>query len=76
MFLAQTMSRSVFKRLLAMTRVAAPLVALALVAPLDAALARSSGGGNGNHGSSPPAQSHIATLPVKQPINHPIIKQF
>jgi hypothetical protein len=48
------------------------LAAIALIAPLDAALARN-GGSNGNHGSSAPVQSHIATLPVKQPIGHPIV---
>jgi hypothetical protein len=72
MFRAQTISRSSFNRLAITSCVAAPLAAIALIAPLDAALARN-GGSNGNHGSSAPVQSHIATLPVKQPIGHPIV---
>jgi hypothetical protein len=50
MIRARSNLRFVFDRLMAAT-VAAPLVAIALVAPRDAAL----------------AQSHIATLPVKHP---------
>jgi hypothetical protein len=72
MFRARTISRSSFNRLAITSCVAAPLAAIALIAPLDAALARN-GGSNGNHGSSAPVQSHIATLPVKQPIGHPIV---
>jgi hypothetical protein len=72
MFRARTISRSSFNRLAITGCVAAPLAAIALIAPLDAALARN-GGSNGNHGSSAPVQSHIATLPVKQPIGHPIV---
>jgi hypothetical protein len=72
MFRARTISRSSFNRLAITSCVAAPMAAIALIAPLDAALARN-GGSNGNHGSSAPVQSHIATLPVKQPIGHPIV---
>jgi hypothetical protein len=72
MFLAQTMSRSVLDRLAIRAGFVAPLLAVALVAPLDVAFARN-GGGSGNHGSSSATRSHIATLPVKQPISHPIV---
>jgi hypothetical protein len=70
MAFSHTLLRSVFDRLALTSCIVAPLTAIVLVAPLDAALARS-GGSNGNYGSSAPTQSYVAT-PVKQPIRHPI----
>ena len=63
---------AVFNRISFASCIVAPLTAGALLAAFDGALARGSGG-NASHGSSSVSQAHIATLPTKMPIGHPII---
>ena len=72
MAFSRTPLRSVFTRLALTSCIVAPLAAIALVASLEAALARGDGS-NGDHGSAALTRSQIATLPAKQPIGHPIV---